>query len=174
MTWPFHDSYKEELGWLPQGQINEVVKRLTLRKRSPIPTEEIGNENPAIESVIRQVAVAYGRKRERARLATAKKRAARLVNPMSEKPLEPEPEFEAAPAPVELEPEPEPAPEAPKPEDTLYEFSESDFEEPPEEPEPVLEPVFEPAFEPALPEDKPEDKPPASGLVALFAGLNRK
>jgi hypothetical protein len=129
MSWPFNESYREELGWLPRGQINEVVKRLTLRKRSPIPAEEIGNENQAIEAVIRQVAVAYGRKRERARLATAKKRAARLVNPMSEKPLEPES------APVELEPEPEPAPEAPEPEDTLYEFSESDFEEPPEEPE---------------------------------------
>ena len=131
-VWPFAPSYEPSYSGLPPSQLKEAIKRLTSRARNPLPVEALTQENPEVEGVLSAVRKAYLAKKDRAKLASAAKRAIQKNTP-----LEP-PEIDVAvvesdPAGVDdittevaelslepaevvaVEPEPEPEPEPVKP-----------------------------------------------------------
>ena len=73
--WPFAPSYRERFGALPGSQQREAIKRLTMRARSPLSSEKLVEESPDVEACLSALFTAYTSKKERARLASASKRA---------------------------------------------------------------------------------------------------
>ena len=106
--WPFAPSYRERFGALPGSQQREAIKRLTMRARNPLSSEKLTEESPDVEACLSALFTAYTSKKERARLASASKRAsereAKKVAAAAGIP-EPEPPVTAA-AVVEAEPAP--------------------------------------------------------------------
>ena len=74
-AWPFAPSYESSYSALPPSQLREAMKRLTERKRSPLSAETLTQEDPEIVGVLSGVKRAYLAKKERAKLASATKRA---------------------------------------------------------------------------------------------------
>ena len=74
-VWPFAQSYQQTYSNLPPSQLREAVKRLSERKRSPLSASALTQEDPEIEGVLSGVKRAYLAKKERAKLASASKRA---------------------------------------------------------------------------------------------------
>ena len=107
-AWPFPDRFKEFM--MPATQVREAIKRL--QKRGA----EIAADNEENLNVVKAVHQAYARKKERARTASTKARAAKSAEaePLD---IEVEPTEEAAcvvcevVAEAEQAPEPEAAPE---------------------------------------------------------------
>jgi hypothetical protein len=114
------------------------MKRLTERKRSPLSASALTQEDPEIEGVLSGVKRAYLAKKERAKVASATKRASQREtksdNIVAE--VEAAEDLTASVAELSLEPAEVVA----------------------------VEPVLEPVPEPALPE---QVKPPASKPVAI-------
>ena len=127
-VWPFAPSYESSYSSLPPSHLRECIKRLSSRARNPLSAEARTQENPEVEGVLSAVRKAYLAKKDRAKVASAAKRALQKTTP-----LEP-PEVDAAvvdditaevaelslePAevvaiePEEQEPEPEPEPVKP-------------------------------------------------------------
>ena len=127
-AWPFAPSYEASYSGLPPSQLREAMKRLAERRRNPLPVEKLSEENPEIETVLSAVRKAYLAKKDRAKLASAAKRASQKeVAPVEAAPVEVVEDLTASvvdlslePAEVvacaeEPEPEPEPTPEPVKP-----------------------------------------------------------
>ena len=74
-AWPFAPSYESSYSGLPPSQLREAVKRLSDRKRNPLSVEKLTQEDPEIEGVLSGVKRAYLAKKERAKVASATKRA---------------------------------------------------------------------------------------------------
>jgi hypothetical protein len=74
-AWPFAPSYESSYSALPPSQLREAMKRLTERKRSPLSASALTQEDPEIEGVLSGVKRAYLAKKERAKVASATKRA---------------------------------------------------------------------------------------------------
>ena len=74
-AWPFAPSYEASYSGLPASQLREAVKRLAERRRNPLPPEKISQEDPEVEGVLAAVKKAYLAKKERAKVASAAKRA---------------------------------------------------------------------------------------------------
>ena len=74
-AWPFAPSYESSYSALPPSQLREAMRRLTERKRSPLSASALTQEDPDIEGVLSGVKRAYLAKKERAKLASATKRA---------------------------------------------------------------------------------------------------
>jgi hypothetical protein len=74
-AWPFAKSYEGSYSNLPPSQLREAMRRLTERKRSPLSAETLTQEDPEIEGVLSGVKRAYLAKKERAKVASATKRA---------------------------------------------------------------------------------------------------
>ena len=73
--WPFAPAYKDRFGALPGSQQREAIKRLTMRARNPLTSEKLVEESPDVEACLSALFTAYTSKKERARLASASKRA---------------------------------------------------------------------------------------------------
>ena len=125
-AWPFAPSYEASYSSLPPSQLREAVKRLSERRRNPLPAEKLSEENPEVEGVLAAVKKAYLAKKDRAKQASAIKRAqqreAKPDNIAVEVEAEVEPAVEDLSASVAdlslepaevvaVEPAPEPAPE---------------------------------------------------------------
>jgi len=74
-SWPFAPSYRDRFGALPGSQQREAIKRLTMRARNPLSSEKLAEESPDVEACLSALFTAYTSKKERARLASASKRA---------------------------------------------------------------------------------------------------
>ncbi len=101
--WPFALIYKEKFGQLPPSQQKEAIKRLTMRARSPLAPEKLGEVSPDVEACLTGLFAAYSSKKARARVASATKRA----NERAKKAVEPVPATQVEAVPVE-EPAAEP------------------------------------------------------------------
>jgi hypothetical protein len=152
-AWPFAQSYQQTYSNLPASQLREAMKRLTERKRNPLSIEKLTDEDPEIEGVLSGIRKAYMAKKERAKLASATKRASQR---------------EAAQTPVNVVAEVEAAEDL-----TVTSLSLEPAEVVATEPEPVKpEPESEPE-QPNLPGSSggvgvpPQVKPPASKPVAI-------
>ena len=73
--WPFAPSYRERFGALPGSQQREAIKRLTMRARNPLTSDKLTEECPDVEACLAALYTAYTSKKERARIASASKRA---------------------------------------------------------------------------------------------------
>ena len=73
--WPFAPSYRERFGALPGSQQREAIKRLTMRARNPLTSDKLTEESPDVEACLSALYTAYTSKKERARIASASKRA---------------------------------------------------------------------------------------------------
>ena len=73
--WPFAPSYEASYSGLPPSQLRECFKRLAERRRNPLPPEKLTQEDPEVEGVLAAVKRAYLAKKERAKVASATKRA---------------------------------------------------------------------------------------------------
>ena len=73
--WPFAAAYKDRYGALPGSQQREAVKRLCMRARNPLTSEKLTEESPDVEACLSALFTAYTSKKERARIASASKRA---------------------------------------------------------------------------------------------------
>ena len=73
--WPFAAAYKDRFGALPGSQQREAIKRLTMRARNPLTAEMLTQESPDVEACLTALFTAYSSKKERARVASAAKRA---------------------------------------------------------------------------------------------------
>ena len=73
--WPFAPSYRERFGALPGSQQREAVKRLCMRARNPLTSDKLTEESPDVEACLSALYTAYTSKKERARIASASKRA---------------------------------------------------------------------------------------------------
>ena len=82
-VWPFAPSYESSYSSLPASQLKEAIKRLTQRARNPLPAETLTQENPEVEGVLSAVKKAYLAKKDRAKLASAAKRAQQKNTPLS-------------------------------------------------------------------------------------------
>ena len=91
--WPFAPSYEASYSGLPPSQLREAMKRLAERRRNPLPPEKLTQEDPEVEGVLAAVKKAYLAKKERAKVASATKRA-------SQKEVKPD-NVEAAPVETE-------------------------------------------------------------------------
>jgi hypothetical protein len=174
--WPFAPSYRERFGALPGSQQREAIKRLTMRARNPLTSEKLVEESPDVEACLSALFTAYTSKKERARLASASKRASeREAKKAAAAAGTPEPGPSATAAAVEAE--------APAPAELTKSISDLSLEpasvvcEPAPGPGPakavpvVLPPVSQPI--PALaqvPAAKPAQKaaPTARGLSAML------
>ena len=74
-VWPFAPSYESSYSSLPPSQLRECIKRLSSRARNPLSAEAITQENAEVEGVLSAVKKAYLAKKDRAKLASAAKRA---------------------------------------------------------------------------------------------------
>ena len=172
-VWPFAPSYESSYSSLPPSQLRECIKRLSSRARNPLSAEAITQENAEVEGVLSAVKKAYLAKKDRAKVASAAKRAQQKITP-----LEP-PEIDVAvvesdPAGVDdltaqvaelsLEPaevvavEPEPEPEEP-------------VKPAPSKPIPIPVPSRIPVArqQPAPAAAAPRNQPKKVGLAAKFA-----
>ena len=127
-AWPFAPAYESRYSSLPQSQLREAVKRLAGRRRNPLPAEALTEENPEVAATLEAVERAYLAKKQRAKAASAAKRAAQkaVVPVETEQPavedltasvaeLSLVPAEVAAVEPEEEEDEEEPEPEPVKP-----------------------------------------------------------
>ena len=104
--WPFAAAYKERFGALPGSQQREAVKRLCMRARNPLTSDKLTEESPDVEACLSALYTAYTSKKERARIASASKRASeKEVKKAAAAVPEPGPPATAA-AVVEAEPAP--------------------------------------------------------------------
>ena len=171
-VWPFAPSYESSYSSLPPSQLRECIKRLSSRARNPLSAEAITQENAEVEGVLSAVKKAYLAKKDRAKVASAAKRAQQKITP-----LEP-PEIDVAvvesdPAGVDditaevaelslepaevvaVEPEPEPEPEPVKPA--------------PSKPIPVPTRIPVVRQQPPAAAAAPRNQPKKVGLAAKFA-----
>jgi hypothetical protein len=102
--WPFAAAYKDRFGALPGSQQREAIKRLTLRARSPLTVEKLTQESPDVEACLTALFAAYSSKKERARVASAAKRATDRETKKAAAAVAPEPGPATAAALVEVEP----------------------------------------------------------------------
>ena len=124
-VWPFAPSYSSSYSSLPASQLKEAIKRLTQRARNPLPVEALTQENPEVEGVLSAVRKAYLAKKDRAKIASAAKRATQrelkpdnvaveveavedITAAVADLSLEPAEVVAALAQPEEQEPEPEP------------------------------------------------------------------
>ena len=169
--WPFAPAYKDRFGALPGSQQREAVKRLCMRARNPLTSDKLTEESPDVEACLSALYTAYTSKKERARIASASKRASEREAKKTAAAGIPEPGSPAA-AVVEAE--------APAPADLAKSIS--DLSLVPAsvvcEPAPgpaktvpvVLPPVSQPIPALAQPAAKPAQKaaPAARGLSAML------
>jgi len=80
-AWPFAPSYEASYSGLPASQLREAIKRLAERRRNPLPPEKLIEENVEVEGVLAAVRKAYLAKKDRARVASATRRAAQKEKP---------------------------------------------------------------------------------------------
>ena len=74
-NWLFHpDYFTEQTRFLPMSQQNLVRNRLIQSKMLPIEESNIKDLHPVIKSKIDAIVLAYGKKQERARIYSEKKR----------------------------------------------------------------------------------------------------
>ena len=103
--WPFAAAYKDRYGALPGSQQREAVKRLCMRARNPLTSEKLTEESPDVEACLSALFMAYSSKKERARVASAAKRATeRETKKAAAAAAAPEPGPPSATALVEVEP----------------------------------------------------------------------
>ena len=169
-VWPFAPSYESSYSSLPPSQLRECIKRLSSRARNPLSAEALTQENPEVEGVLSAVRKAYLAKKDRAKIASAAKRATQrelkpdnvaveveavedITAAVADLSLEPAEVVAALAQPEEQEPEPEepvkPAPSKPIP-----------------IPVPSRIPV---ARQPAAAAAAPRNQPKKVGLAAKFA-----
>jgi beta-phosphoglucomutase-like phosphatase (HAD superfamily) len=173
--WPFAPSYRERFGALPGSQQREAVKRLCMRARNPLTSDKLTEESPDVEACLSALYTAYTSKKERARIASASKRASEKEAKKAAAAGIPEPGPPATAAAV-VEAEPAPADLAKSISDLALEPA-SVVCEPAPGPGPakvvpvVLPPVSQPIPIPALAQSsKPVQKavPVARGLSAML------
>ena len=169
-VWPFAPSYESSYSSLPASQLKEAIKRLTQRARNPLPAEALTQENPEVEGVLSAGRKAYLAKKDRAKVASALKRAIQKTTPLeppevdaavvdditaevAELSLEPAEVVAALAQPEEQEPEPEPEPVKPAPSKPI--------------PVPSRIPVVR--QQPAAAAAAPRNQPKKVGLAAKFA-----
>ena len=58
-AWPFAPSYEASYSSLPPSQLRAAVKRLSERRRNPLPADALTQENPEVEGVLAAVKKAY-------------------------------------------------------------------------------------------------------------------
>ena len=131
-VWPFAPSYESSYSSLPPSQLRECIKRLSSRARNPLSAEALTQENPEVEGVLSAVRKAYLAKKDRAKIASAAKRATQrelkpdnvaveveavedITAAVADLSLEPAEVVAALAQPEEQEPEPEPEPVKPAP-----------------------------------------------------------
>ena len=102
--WPFAAAYKDRYGALPGSQQREAIKRLTMRARSPLSSEKLTEESPEVEACLSALFTAYSSKKERARVASAAKRATERETKKAAVAAAGIPEPVTAAAAVEVEP----------------------------------------------------------------------
>ena len=81
-VWPFAPSYESSYSSLPPSQLRECIKRLSSRARNPLSAEALTQENPEVEGVLSAVRKAYLAKKDRAKVASAAKRAIQKITPL--------------------------------------------------------------------------------------------
>ena len=74
-NWRFAPAYHARFGSLPESQQREAEKRLTRRARNPLAAEKLCEESLDVEECLTALFSAYSNKKERARVASAAKRA---------------------------------------------------------------------------------------------------
>ena len=171
-VWPFAPSYEPSYSSLPPSQLRECIKRLSSRARNPLSAEALTQENPEVEGVLSAVRKAYLAKKDRAKLASAAKRA-QQKNTTLEPPEVDVAVVESDPAGVDditaevadlslepaevvaVEPEPEPEPEPVKPA--------------PSKPIPVPTRIPVVRQQPPAAAAAPRNQPKKVGLAAKFA-----
>ena len=166
-VWPFAPSYEPSYSSLPPSQLRECIKRLSSRARNPLSAEALTQENPEVEGVLGAVKKAYLAKKDRAKVASAAKRATQrelkpdnvaveveaiddITAQVAELSLEP---AEVVAALAQPEPEPEPEPVKPAPSKPI--------------PVPSRIPVVR--QQPAAAAAAPRNQPKKVGLAAKFA-----
>lgn len=70
----FNESYRQLWQPLPASQRREAIKRLTTRRKDPLPIESLGDEHPDIEACLTRLSEAYDRKKVRCAKTSAQRR----------------------------------------------------------------------------------------------------
>ena len=163
-AWPFAPSYESSYSSLPPSQLRECIKRLSSRARNPLSAEAITQENAEVEGVLSAVKKAYLAKKDRAKVASAAKRASQKEVRPDNVAVEADDDITAEVADLSLEPaevvavEPEPEPEEP-------------VKPAPSKPIPIPVPSRIPVArqQPAPAAAAPRNQPKKVGLAAKFA-----
>ena len=166
--WPFAAAYKDRYGALPGSQQREAVKRLCMRARNPLSSEKLTEESPDVEACLAALYTAYSSKKERARIASASKRASeKEAKKAAAAAVGPEPATAAAVVEVEA---PAPAAELTKSISDLSLEPASVVCEPAPGPAKVVSVVLPPVSQP-IPIPVPAAKP-AQKAATVARGLN--